>query len=82
MAAPRVARASISFECTLDRIIAFSEGPAAGHAVFGRIVWVHVNDDVLGADGWPDVHRMNPIGRLGGNNYAKVGAIQSLERPL
>lgn len=80
--APRVAKASISFECTLDRIIAFSEGPAAGHAVFGRIVWVHVADDVLGTDGWPEAQRVDPIGRLGGNQYAKLGAIHSLERPL
>ena len=80
--APRVEAAPISFECVLDRIIAFSEGPAAGHAVFGRIVWVHIADAVLGADGWPDVSRIDPIGRLGGTNYVRLGPITSLERPL
>jgi len=80
--APRVATAPISFECVLDRIIAFSEGPAAGHAVFGRIVWVHVADGVLGADGWPDVSRIDPIGRLGGNNYGRLGPVTALDRPL
>lgn len=78
---PRVADAPISFECVLDRIIAFSEGPAAGHAVFGRIVWFHVADSILGPDGWPDIHRLNPIGRLGGNHYVGLGPIAEKERP-
>lgn len=78
---PRVADSPISFECKLDRIIAFSEGPAAGHAVFGRIVWVHVHDSVLASSGWPDPLRVDPVGRLGGNAYARLSEIVSLERP-
>lgn len=78
---PRVAASPVSYECALDRIVRFGEGPAAGNAVFGRILLLHVKEEVLGADGWPDAARLDPCGRLGGEGYARLGERLRLTRP-
>lgn len=78
---PRVAAAPVSFECTLDRIVAIGEGPLAAHVVFGRIHLVHVDDSVLGADGRPDPARMDLIGRMGGELYTRTTEQFALKRP-
>src|SRR5688572_6260513 len=47
---PRVAAAPVAFECKLDRIVDFGDGPSGSSVVFGTIVCAHVSDAVLGAD--------------------------------
>lgn len=78
---PRVAAASVSFECTLDRIVLVGEGPLAANVVFGRILLAHIDDTVLGADGKPDPVKLDLIGRLGGESYTRTAGIFSLKRP-
>ncbi len=78
---PRVAEAPVAFECTLERIIQIGEGPLAANVVFGRIELAHVRDDVLGADGKPDAGKLDLIGRLGGNGYARTTERFELARP-
>jgi flavin reductase (DIM6/NTAB) family NADH-FMN oxidoreductase RutF len=78
---PRVAGTPVAFECELDRIVRISEGPAGGNAVFGRIVRVHVEDSVLGADGRPDPAKLDLIGRAGGEWYVRTRDLFALSRP-
>ncbi|MBP6508218.1 MAG: flavin reductase family protein [Opitutaceae bacterium] len=78
---PRVAAAPVAFECTLHQIVNIGEGPLAANVVFGRIHTVHLRDEVLGADGRPDVRKLDLIGRLGGEDYATTRDIFTIERP-
>jgi len=78
---PRVAAAPVAFECTLDRWVHIGEGPLAANVVFGRIHVVHVSDDVLGADGQPDAGKLDLIGRLGGESYARTTERFAIKRP-
>ncbi len=78
---PRVAAAPIAFECRLDRIVRFGEGPIAGNAVFGTIVRMHIRDDILDADGHVDARKFDPLARLGGEQYARLGEILRFPRP-
>lgn len=78
---PRVAESPVSFECRLDQIVRFGEGPIAGNAVFGRIVQLHVADDVIGADGFADPRKLDLIGRCGGDDYARLSELFSILRP-
>ncbi len=78
---PRVAAAPVAFECTLDRIVHLGEGPLAANVVFGRILEAHVSDAVLGADGKPDAGKLDLIGRLGGESFARTTERFSLKRP-
>ena len=78
---PRVAAAPVAFECTLDRFVHIGEGPLAAHVTFGRILLAHVNDAVLGSDGKPDPAKLDLIGRLGGELYARTTERFAIKRP-
>jgi flavin reductase (DIM6/NTAB) family NADH-FMN oxidoreductase RutF len=78
---PRVAAAPVAFECTLERIVMFGEGPLAANVIFGRIQLAHVADAVLGTDGRPDPEKLDLIGRMGGEAYARTRERFSLRRP-
>ena len=41
----------------------------------------HIRDDMLGADGKPDSHKLDLIGRLGGEDYTTTRDTFSIERP-
>jgi len=69
---PRVAAAPAAFECALHSIVPIGEGALAAHVVFGRILAAHVREDVLGPDGRPDPGKLDLIGRLGGDLYART----------
>lgn len=78
---PRVAAAPVAFECTLDRFVHIGTGPLAANVVFGRIQLAHVSDAVLGADGKPDPAKLDLIGRMGGESYARTTERFELMRP-
>lgn len=77
----RVAGAPVSFECELHSIVQIGEGPLAANVVFGRILIAHVADDVLDADGRADAGKLDLIGRLGGESFARTTERFSLKRP-
>ena len=78
---PRVADSPISFECALHQIVLIGEGPLAAHVVFGRILHAHVADAVLGPDGLPDPEKLDLVGRLGGELYARTTDRFAIKRP-
>jgi flavin reductase (DIM6/NTAB) family NADH-FMN oxidoreductase RutF len=78
---PRVAEVRVAYECTLDRIVRISEGAVGGNVVFGTVVALHVADEILGPDGWPVAEKLDPLARLGGNEYSRLGESLSLARP-
>ena len=78
---PRVAAAPVAYECTLDRIVRIGEGPLAANGVFGRILALHVRDELLGDDGLPDTRKLDLIGRMGGDDYTTTRDTFTMERP-
>ena len=48
--------------------------------VIGEVVGVHIADEVI-VDGMLDYARMQPIGRLGYQDYTRVGDVFSMPRP-
>ena len=79
---PRVAAAPVAFECKLDRILDLGDGPLGSNMVFGRIVHAHIADEVLGADGQVDPHKLDTIGRMGGNFYTRTSELFTIVRPV
>ena len=78
---PRVAAAPVAFECALHSVVQIGEGPLAANVVFGRILLAHVDDSVLGPDGRPDAGKLDLIGRLGGDWYARTTDRFAVKRP-
>ncbi len=72
IASPKVAEAKISFECKLNQIVPVgNEGPGGGFVVIGTIILFHIDDDVY-EDGYINLEKLRPIGRLAGNMYTRT----------
>ena len=78
--APRLLSAPISMECRVVQIVPAGRGPHS--VVFGEIVYFHVRDDVYdAATGRIDIRRLQPVGRLAGNQYSHIHDIFEMKRP-
>jgi flavin reductase (DIM6/NTAB) family NADH-FMN oxidoreductase RutF len=71
----RIQEAKISFECTLERIVAVGEGPDAGNLILGQVQLVHVLDDLLKNGREVDWLGLDTLGRLSGNRYCTVRSV-------
>ena len=72
---PRVAQVPIHFECKLHQVIEL--GPNRHPLVIGEVVFMHV-DPACMTNGYIDMRKLNPVGRLNGFFYSTLGEI--LER--
>lgn len=80
--APLVAESPVHLEC---RLVTTVELPTPdpddpNTVVFGEVVGIHVADDAI-VERSIDVLRLDPIGRLGYNQYARVVEIFAMDRP-
>ncbi len=78
---PRVKESKISMECTLMQIIDFSERPNGGSLVLGRIVRMHVDDEIIDGTYKIDPEKLRAIGRMGGPEYTRTRDRFPLVRP-
>jgi flavin reductase (DIM6/NTAB) family NADH-FMN oxidoreductase RutF len=76
---PRVASAPVAMEVKATQFV-----PVEGTRytmILGRVVRFHLREGLLRPDGLVDPARLRPIARLGGDEYATLGAFFSLNRP-
>jgi flavin reductase (DIM6/NTAB) family NADH-FMN oxidoreductase RutF len=78
---PRVAESPIHFECKLDQIVTIGETPGGASIVIGRIVHIHVADEVLIPPDKIDVRKLQAVGRLAGTTYSRTNDFFDLRRP-
>lgn len=78
---PRVAESPVSFECTVAQIIEIGDQPGAGSIVVGKVVHIHVADEIMYGGDKIDVQKLQPIGRLSGASYCRVTDLFQMERP-
>jgi flavin reductase (DIM6/NTAB) family NADH-FMN oxidoreductase RutF len=72
VAPPRVGEAKISFECKLNQIVEIGDGTAgSGFVVIGTIILFHVDESVYD-NGRINLERLQPLGRIAGNGYART----------
>lgn len=76
--APGVKESPVRMECRLHQIVRPGENPV--DLVLGKIVHFHIDDSIL-RDGLPDAGLLDPIARLGRQEYARLGNIFTIERP-
>ncbi len=65
---PRIKESLVHLECELHQVLHFGETPGAGSLVIGRVVHVHVQDQLFG-NGRIDTAGLKPIGRMAGNIF-------------
>ncbi len=79
---PRVKGSPVHFECRLPQIVTLpGRLPSSEHhVVIGQVVAVHIDDDVITADGRVDVAKMKPIARLGYKDYVCVEQLFQMDK--
>jgi flavin reductase (DIM6/NTAB) family NADH-FMN oxidoreductase RutF len=78
---PLVKQAKVNIECTLREIVKIGDGPGGGNAIFGDIVAIHIDDEIVASDGLIDPRKLRTVGRLGGKWYCDVAEPYELEIP-
>ncbi|MFP4974089.1 flavin reductase family protein [Paenibacillus sp. CN-4] len=74
---PGIREAKIRMECTLERHI---ELPGTDLFI-GQVVQFHIEDELYN-QGRIDPLKLGAVSRLAGNNYANIGEIFTIERPM
>jgi flavin reductase (DIM6/NTAB) family NADH-FMN oxidoreductase RutF len=79
----RVAESPVHFECVYHQTIRLPGNGTMGTVdiVFGRVIGIHIKDDVIGPDGCIDVLKIRPIARLGYHDYTSVESIFQMVIP-
>ncbi|MFG2208614.1 flavin reductase family protein [Streptomyces sp. NPDC048638] len=72
---PRVADSPVALECEVHSTLGIGDSTV----VFGRVVHAVVSDDVL-VDGHPEIARLQPLSRLGKDEWGTVGGVRELSR--
>jgi flavin reductase (DIM6/NTAB) family NADH-FMN oxidoreductase RutF len=81
IAPPRVAESPATLECRLLQVVDLPNNGAGTNAtVFGQVVGVHINDDIL-KDGLIDPTIFQPLARMGYLDYTSVTEVFTLKRP-
>jgi flavin reductase (DIM6/NTAB) family NADH-FMN oxidoreductase RutF len=78
---PRVKAAPATLECVLHDTVELPSAPGAENVVvFGRVVAVHIQDDLL-TEGRFDLEKFHPVARCGYQDYAVVREVFQMTRP-
>ncbi len=83
VAPPRIVGTPAQLECTLHQVvdIADDDGRVTNRMLVARVEMVHIDDGVLGDDGRADPRALDPLGRLGGSAYTRLGELLEISRP-
>ena len=80
--APRLLDSPVNIECRLTQVVEVANAAI----IVGEIVWIHVRDDLMvpaatGSPGVIDITKLKPVGRLGGDQYVRLGEVFERRRP-
>jgi flavin reductase (DIM6/NTAB) family NADH-FMN oxidoreductase RutF len=73
---PRIARAPIAMECRFRQCIEFGE--TRSRLIVGEVLLFHIRNDLL-KNGKIETEALDPIARIAGPNYARLGEIFTLK---
>ena len=79
----RVKESPVQLECTIKDIISMGDEGGAGNLVICEIVKMHISEQVLDANKQIDPHKIDLVGRMGGNWYCRASgdSIFKVEKP-
>lgn len=68
---PRVKESPVQMECKVKEVIELGKNAGSGNLVVCEIVLIHINESVLNESKFIDPHKIDLVGRLGGNWYVR-----------
>lgn len=80
---PRVAASPVQFECAFYQTLRLpGKGPMGTvDIVIGRVLGIHIRDDVILPDGKLDVLKIRPLARLGYYDYTSIESVFTMAIP-
>ncbi len=83
VAPPRVAESPACFECKVQQVIETGQQGGAGNLVVCEVVLAHFKENIFNEDGQIDPHRLDAVGRMGGDWYCRAQgeALFTLPKP-
>lgn len=79
----RVAESPVQFECRYQQTVRLpGNGPMGSvDLIIGKVVLIHIKDEVIGPDGKLDIPRIRPLARLGYYDYTAVDSVFEMVIP-
>lgn len=77
----RVLESPVNMECEVVEIRNYGSEGGAGNLVVGKILCLHISDDVLNAAGAVDPALLKAVGRMGGEDWCRTRDRFSYPRP-
>ncbi|TYP97900.1 flavin reductase (DIM6/NTAB) family NADH-FMN oxidoreductase RutF [Tenacibaculum adriaticum] len=68
----RVAESPVQFECKVINVIHTGAEGGAGNLIVCEVVKLHINEDVLDAEGHIDQYKIDLVARAGGSYYSRA----------
>lgn len=68
---PRVAEAPVQLECKVLNVVALGDQGGAGNLVIAQVTKLHINEEILDANGRIDPIKIDTVARMGGNWYSR-----------
>lgn len=78
---PRIKEAPVAFECKVTQVIELGDKGGSGNLVICEAVMIHVGENLLDANGNVIAEKLDPIARLGYNNYVRFTKDDIFETP-
>ena len=75
---PRLKESPVAYHCRFHKTIEL--GMNNQGLIIAEIISAYINDEVVDEDGVVNPKSLDPLGRLGGNDYSSLGKIMSVER--
>lgn len=69
---PRVAESTVQLECVVNDVISLGKNGGAGNLVIAEVKRIHINEDILDANGKIDPCKIDLVARLGGDWYCRI----------
>lgn len=77
----RVKESPVQIECRVNEVIETGTEGGAGNLIICEVLCMHINDEVLDADGKIDPQKIDLVARMGGDYYARASGDAVFEVP-
>lgn len=74
---PQIKESNVRMECVVEKIVPLPNSDL----IIGRVVNFNISKSVIDEKGRINLNELNPVARLSGKRYAKIGEIITMERP-
>jgi flavin reductase (DIM6/NTAB) family NADH-FMN oxidoreductase RutF len=71
---PRIAQSPVQMECLYHSSLTIPGRKGPHHLMVGKVIGIHIKDEVITADGKIDILKIRPLARLGYLDYTSVEA--------